>query len=52
LTETENIEFNKKVNLIYEYNRNTPLFVKVAHTELEKNNIDEAIEILNTGLKI
>ncbi|UCH64348.1 MAG: tetratricopeptide repeat protein [Ignavibacterium sp.] len=52
MTETENIEFNKKVSLIYEYNKNTPLFVKVAHSELEKNNIDEAVEILNTGLKI
>jgi tetratricopeptide (TPR) repeat protein len=52
LTEAENIEFNKKVNLIYEYNKNTPLFVKVANNHLEKNNIDEAIEILNSGLKI
>jgi tetratricopeptide (TPR) repeat protein len=52
LTETENIEFNKKVSLIYEYNKNTPLFVRVANNQLEKNNIDEAIEILNAGLKI
>ena len=52
MTETENIEFNKKVNLIYEYNKNTPLFVRVAHTALENNNVDEAIEVLNTGLKI
>lgn len=52
MTESENIEFNKKVNLIYEYNKSTPLFVKVANTELEKNNIDEAIEILDAGLRI
>ena len=52
MTETENIEFNKKVNLIYEYNKNTPLFVRVAHNQLENNNVDEAIEILNTSLKI
>jgi len=52
LTETENIEFNKKVYLIYEYNKSTPLFVRVAYTELEKNNIDEAIKILEAGLKI
>ena len=52
LTETEIVEFNKKVNLIYEYNKNTPLFVRVASTQLENNNIDEAIDILNAGLKI
>jgi tetratricopeptide (TPR) repeat protein len=52
MVESENIEFNKKVSLIYEYNKSTPLFVKVANTELEKNNIEEAIEILQTGLKI
>jgi tetratricopeptide (TPR) repeat protein len=52
LTEIENIEFNKKVSLIYEYNKNSPLFVRVANSELEKNNIDEAIEILDTGLRI
>ena len=52
MTEAENIEFDKKVNLIYEYNKNTPLFVRVANNHLENNNVDEAIEILNTGLKI
>ena len=52
MTEIENIEFNKKVSLIYEYNKNSPLFVRVANSELEKNNIDEAIEILDTGLRI
>jgi len=52
LTETENIEFNKKVSLIYEYNKSSPLFVRVANTELEKNNIDEAIDILDAGLRI
>ena len=52
MTESENIEFNKKVGLIYEYNKNSPLFVNVANTELEKNNIDEAIEILDAGLRI
>ena len=52
MTEAENIEFDKKVNLIYEYNKKTPLFVRVANNLLEKNNVDEAIEILNSGLKI
>jgi len=52
LTETENIEFNKKVSLIYEYNKNSPLFVRVANEELEKNKIGEAIKILVAGLRI
>lgn len=43
--------FSKKVNLIYEYNRNSPLFVKMANSQIEENNVDEAIEILRAGLK-
>ena len=52
MTETDNIEPNKKISLIYEYNKNSPLFVRVANSELEKNNIDEAINILDAGLRI
>ncbi len=44
--------FNDKVNLIYEYNRRSPLFVRVANSEIEKNNVQRAIEILNDGLSI
>lgn len=44
--------FNQKVTLIYEYNKNSPLFVRVAGIEIEKNNLDHAIEILLDGLKI
>ncbi len=43
--------FNQKVSLIYEYNNKTPLFARVAENEIEKNNIDEAIKILNDGLQ-
>jgi tetratricopeptide (TPR) repeat protein len=43
--------FNQKVSLIYEYNNKTPLFARVAENEIEKNNIDQAIEILNDGLQ-
>lgn len=43
--------FNKKVNLIYEYNKNSPLFVKVANSAITDNNIDNAVEILLSGLK-
>lgn len=44
--------FNDKVNLIYEYNKQSPLFVRVANGEIEKNNPEKAVEILNDGLAI
>lgn len=43
--------FNQKVSLIYEYNKNSPLFVRIAHNQIEANNPDKAIEILDDGLK-
>lgn len=43
--------FNQKVSLIYEYNSQTPLFVRVAWIEIEKNNLDNAINILTKGLE-
>lgn len=42
--------FSEKVNLIYEYNKQSPLFVRVANNELEKNNFERALEILNDGI--
>lgn len=42
--------FNEKVSLIYEYNKQTPLFVRMANIHLEKNNPQEALVILNAGL--
>ncbi len=42
--------FNNKVNLIYEYNKQSPIFVRMANNEIEINNIDKAIEILKQGL--
>ena len=42
--------FNEKVNLIYEYNKQSPLFVRVAYNEFEKNNFERALEILNDGI--
>jgi len=44
--------FNDKVNLIYEYNKQSPLFVRVANSEIEKNNTEKAVEILNDGLSL
>ncbi len=42
--------FNDKVSLIYEYDKSTPLFVRKANTEITKNNVDEAIDILMNGI--
>lgn len=44
--------FQDKVNLIYEYNRQSPIFVRVANGELEKNNTERAVEILKDGLSV
>ena len=51
MEKTSNNIFSKKVNLIYEYNRNSPLFVKMANSQIEENNLDDAVEILRAGLK-
>ncbi|MFO7447037.1 MAG: tetratricopeptide repeat protein [Ignavibacteriaceae bacterium] len=42
--------FNDKVSLIYEYNKKSPLFLRMANTEIENNNVERAIEILNNGI--
>jgi len=44
--------FNEKVNLIYEYNKQSPLFVRVAYNEIGKNNFERALEILNDGISL
>lgn len=44
--------FNNKVSLIYEYDKRSPLFVKMADIEMEGNNLEKAIEILKNGIKI
>ena len=42
---------NQKISLIYEYNNKSPLFARLAGIEIEKNNLDSAIDILAEGLK-
>jgi tetratricopeptide (TPR) repeat protein len=42
--------FDDKVNLIYECNSKSPLFLRKAFLELEKKNINGAIEILTAGI--
>lgn len=43
--------FNEKISLIYEYNKNTPLFVRAANIELSNNNLEKCIEIITEGLQ-
>jgi tetratricopeptide (TPR) repeat protein len=50
LSKSSSETFYDKVNLIYEYNKRSPLFVRVANSEIEKNNALRAVEILNDGL--
>lgn len=52
MTKSASKTFNDKVNLIYEYNKKSPLFVRVANGEIEKNNPEKAVEILNDGLAV
>ncbi|MGE5353353.1 MAG: tetratricopeptide repeat protein [Acidobacteriota bacterium] len=42
--------FEEKLALIYEYNRKSPLFVRAAGIEIEKNNLHKAVSILQDGL--
>lgn len=41
-----------KIKLIYEFNPSSPLFARVAESELESGNIDNAIQMLERGLEI
>lgn len=42
----------KKIALIYEYNKKTPLFVRVAKRELDLQNVQHAIDIIQSGLEL
>jgi len=50
LSKSTSQTFQDKVNLIYEYNKRSPLFVRVANGEIEKNNVERSVEILSEGL--
>lgn len=43
--------FTEKVDLIYDFNPNTPLFVRKADANIDKNDLTGAIEILQQGLE-
>jgi len=42
----------EKIKLIYEFNKNSPLFARVAAAEIEKGNYLEAIKILDDGIDL
>ena len=44
--------FSNKVSLIYESNKKSPLFIRKADEEIRNNQIERAVEILISGLKI
>jgi tetratricopeptide (TPR) repeat protein len=44
--------FKSKVGLIYEYNKSTPLLVRMANFEIENNNVEKAIGILQNGKEL
>ena len=41
-----------KIALIYEFNKQSPLFARVANAELNKENIEDAVKILSEGLEL
>ncbi len=41
----------EKLALIYEYNENSPLFLRAAEYQLEKSNPEKAIQIITDGIK-
>lgn len=43
--------YENKIRLVFEYNRKSPLFSRIANWELENNNLDIATEILEEGLR-
>ena len=43
--------YKNKIRLVFEYNRKSPLFARIAAWELENNNLDLAAEILEEGLR-
>ncbi len=41
----------KNISLLYEFDRNSPLFARIAFAKMEEGNLTEAKEILEEGLK-
>lgn len=43
---------DEKINLIYEFNTQSPLFSRIAKAEIDKNNLLSALSILENGIKL
>lgn len=41
-----------KIALIYEFNKQSPLFARAAYQELEAKNYDQALEIIESGIEL
>lgn len=52
MSKTGKDHFAEKLSLIYEFNNNSPLFVRQANREIKLNNVEKALEILQSGLDI
>ncbi len=44
--------FNEKAELVYEFDKRSPLFIRRANKEIEVNNLEEACHTLESGLAI
>jgi predicted Zn-dependent protease len=49
---TERDIATEKIKLIFEFNDNSPLFARVAASEIELGNINDAVKILGNGITI
>lgn len=52
MNRTERDLTTDKIKLIFEFNNSSPLFARVAASEMERANILDAIKILETGLEL
>lgn len=52
MIKTSTEKFNEKVSLICEYDKESPLFVRQANTEIDSNNVERAIDLLIMGIKL
>lgn len=52
MTGTERDIATERIKLIFEFNDNSPLFARVAASEIELGNVNDAIKILESGITI
>ncbi len=52
MNSTERDIATEKIKLIFEFNDNSPLFARVAASEIELGNVNDAVKILENGITI